>query len=287
MRDLSLFYGASGITIPFKKELLLQKFKRFPLFGFSFSIGFWSVLLQDTIASKTRYNVFASLTICSIMGNDTIYDKGLHETIKAQICTVLSQDRDFVFYFFPGYFLRVRSFPYLCYQTVKQIKKEFPSKMIRIVLLDAHPNVFCSKYVSIDDAEFFISPVILKDVYFTFNYTRIQKWMLQQSDYLFSYLYFDFDCVDQSVLKCLNRQLAAEKLKLVDLTAASTRLLIKEQVERLPARQKYVYEKLRAEPREPGLVEATAKQLGVHRDRVYTMYREICRNLRHAVYAVK
>lgn len=61
----------------------MQKFKLFPLFGFSFSIGFWSVLLQDTIASKTRYNVFASLTICSIMGNDTIYDKGLHETIKA------------------------------------------------------------------------------------------------------------------------------------------------------------------------------------------------------------
>ena len=147
------------------------------------------------------------MTICSIMGNDTIYDKGLHETIKAQICTVLSQDRNFVFYFFPGYFLRVRSFPYLCYQTVKQIKKEFPSKMIRIVLLDAHPDVFCSKYVSIDDAEFFIPPVISKDVYFTFNYTRIQKWMLQQSDYLFSYLYFDFDCVDQSVLKCLNRQL--------------------------------------------------------------------------------
>ena len=103
----------------------------------------------------------------------------------------------------------------------------------------------------------------------------------------FSYLYFDMDCVDRNILKCINRQLTAGKLKLVGLTAESTHLVIKEQIKLLPARQKCVYEKLCVEHRKPKLTEEIAQQLGISRKRIYSIYREICQNLRSAVYASK
>lgn len=227
------------------------------------------------------------MTICCVMGNDPIYDKELHNTIKSVLRSVLSQDSDFTFYFFPSYFLRPRSFPHLFYQTIEQIKKDFPTKMIHIVFLDTHPRASLDPLICKGDVKFFYPPVVSENVHFAFNSVRVQKWMLEQSAYLFSYLYFDIDCVDQNILKCINRQLTAGKLKLVDLTAASTHLIIKEQAELLPARQKYVYEELGTGHREPVLTEELAKELGVSRKRIYSIYRESCRNLRSMVYASK
>lgn len=219
------------------------------------------------------------MKICSFFGQRNVYDQRLKTKIVKKLNIIMSCDNSFIFYFYLK-----NDFSFICFNAVQQIKNKYVDKEIKIIYVSSHndiieniysdsPSAIMSRLENYDD--FLIPPVIKENILWYHNCLYIQKWIIEQSDFVFFYLYNNYSIMSMNLLTFLKKQVKNEKLTLFDITYKNTKAKINDIILSLPEDRQYIYKMLNA-----GIpVTKLSKELGISSANLYRMYSNVISSL--------
>lgn len=152
---------------------------------------------------------------------------------------------------------------------MQKLKTKRKDLQIKTILVKTH-NVDDEEYNKFDEIK--VAPNLLENVHFTVNVKRTQRWIIEQTDYLFMYQYPGVGLEDQLILTYIRNQVKAGHLSIIDLTSVSTLFLINEQVPQLRERLKFIHEEIMSGKTFKGL----AKEMSITPSRIRELYNESC-----------
>lgn len=126
---------------------------------------------------------------CTFAGHRDIFNANVKYLIDEAIENILKKDDTFLFY--SG---DMGDFDKMCSSSVRAAQKRHPELNIKLVLVLPYMikklNTDKDYYEKMFDS--IIIPVELAEVYYKSAITKRNRWIIQRSDYLISYVYKDF-----------------------------------------------------------------------------------------------
>lgn len=212
------------------------------------------------------------MTNISYYGLSMVADEALEKRVANTIKKLLPTDGIFNFYFHTRYPDQLSADTL---SAVLRIKAERNDLCIRTILVVTDTKVEDPGF-----DEIVVAPNMSEGAYFLTNVKRAKKWIIEQADYLFMYLYPSIYNGDRDVLACIQNRVKAGKLSLLNIADDRLSSLIAEQIPKLRERLRFVHEEVMSGK----TFRELAEEMSVTPRRARDLFNESCRALRILTY---
>ena len=202
--------------------------------------------------------------ICSFFGHDNIYDTDLCDKLKLAINDLIENNNKIKFIFYKVH----TEFEKQCFEAVLKAKSLHPDKVYIVFLCDITGKKFLISENLID--ELIVVPFIYG--HFRFINKKLDKWIINVSDFLISYFYKETHDPKETIY-----YLAVKKIpKIIDITDDETKLLINDSIDTFSDMEKLIFRRLDEGYSAEQIGAEIGKTAPTVRAQVYRSFRKIC-----------
>lgn len=225
------------------------------------------------------------MAVCTFLGSDKVFEKEeyIYEKILNAVYEIVRENEEVEFLFYNRYY-----FYKLCFKAVIEVKGHNPERKIKATVVvkqeekeeflrNIEENRFGVPDCEIDNV---ITPPPIpspkRDADYSAVRKKIERWLIEQSDYLVSYLYPGFHEVENRHYVYARKN----KITIYDVTSKETEECIRESMNILRERDQFIVNKINE-----GLTyREVGELLGISQSAVQQILRRACRELQYAVY---